>query len=37
MTDEERDREIKAAKQHLSDIKQVVLNFLANNSIVIGR
>lgn len=34
-TDEEKDREIWAAKQHLSAIKQAVLNDLANNNIVI--
>ena len=35
LTDDEKDREIRAAKQHLSAIKQVVLNVLANNNIVI--
>ena len=35
MTDEEMDREIKAAKQHLGSIKQAALNVLANNNIVI--
>ncbi len=35
ITDIEKDNEIKAAKQHLSDIKQFVLNALANNRIVI--
>lgn len=35
LTDEEKDREIKAAKQHLSAIKHAVLKVLANNNIVI--
>lgn len=35
LTDEEKDREIKAAKQHLGAIKQAVLKVLANNNIVI--
>lgn len=35
LTDEEMDREIKAAKLHLGSIKQDVLNVLANNNIVI--
>ena len=35
LTDEEKDGEIKAAKQHLSVIKQAVLKVLANNNIVI--
>ncbi len=35
LTDEEKDREIKAAKAHLSAIKQFVLNVLTNNNIVI--
>lgn len=35
LTDEEKDREIKAAKQHLGSIKQAVLNVQANNNIVI--
>lgn len=35
LTDEEKDGEIKAAKHHLSAIKQAVLNVLANNNIVI--
>lgn len=35
LTDEEKDREIKVAKQHLFQIKQIVLKVLVNNSIVI--
>lgn len=35
LIDEEKDREIKAAKQHLSTIKQTVLNAIVNNNIVI--
>lgn len=35
LTDDEKNREIWAAKQHLSAIKQAVLNVLANNNIVI--
>lgn len=35
LNDDEKDREIWAAKQHLSVIKQAVLNVLANNNIVI--
>ena len=35
LTDEEKDREIKAAERQLDSIKQVVLNVLANNGIVI--
>lgn len=35
LTDEEKDREIRASKQHLSSIKQTVLNALTNNNIVI--
>ena len=35
LTDLEKDNEIMAAKQHLSEIKQFVLNALANNRIVI--
>ena len=35
LTDEEKDREIKAAKHYLNSIKQFVLNILANNNIVI--
>ena len=35
LTDEEKDREIKAAKQHLGAVKQAVLKVLANNNIVI--
>ena len=33
--DEEKDRELRAAKQHLSAIKQAVFNVLVNNKIVI--
>lgn len=35
LTDEDKDREIKDAKQHLSSIKQTVLKVLAYNDIVI--
>ena len=35
LTDEDKDREIRAAKQHLSAINQIVLNVLANSNIVI--
>ena len=35
LTDEEKDKEISVAKLHLSLIKQVVLDVLANNNIVI--
>ena len=35
LTDEEKDREINAAKHYLNTIKQFVLNVLANNNIVI--
>ena len=35
LTDEEKDREIKEAEQHLDGIKLNVLNFLANNNIMI--
>lgn len=35
LTDEEKDREIKVAKQQLSSIKQAVLNILEKNDIVI--
>jgi len=35
LTDDEKDREIRTAKQQLSTIKQTVLNVLANNNIVI--
>ena len=37
LTDEEKDREIKVVKQHLSPIKQAVLNILEYNNIVIIR
>lgn len=37
LTDEVKDREIKALKQQLSAIKQFVLKVLANNNIVIDR
>ena len=33
LTDEEKDREIRAAEQQLDSIKQVVLNVLADNGI----
>lgn len=35
LTDEEKDREIKSARKHLSSIKKFVLNVLTNNHIVI--
>lgn len=35
MTDEEKDREIDAVRQHLEAIKQIVLNVLASNKIEI--
>ena len=35
LTDDEKEREIRTAKQHLSVIKQIVLNVLANNNIAI--
>lgn len=35
MNDEEKDREINAAKAHLITIKQTVLNILADNNIMI--
>ena len=35
LTDEEKDKEIMSAKQHLSSIKQMVLSFLSNNNILI--
>lgn len=35
LTDEEKDREIKAAEQQVDSIKQVVLNVLVNNGIVV--
>jgi DNA-binding SARP family transcriptional activator len=35
VTDEEKDKEIRVAKLHLSTLKQTVLNVLANNNIVI--
>lgn len=37
LIDGEKDREIKAAKYHLSAIKQVVINVLANNNRLIVR
>jgi hypothetical protein len=36
LNDEEKDREIKAAKQYLSAIKLAVFNVLANNNTLIG-
>ena len=35
LSDEEKDEEIKAARQHLSSIKHTVLSVLASNNIVI--
>lgn len=35
LTDEDKDREIKAARLHLTDLKQVVLSILAKNDVVI--
>ncbi len=35
LTDEDKDRQIRAAKQYLNPIKQAVLNVLANNNIEI--
>ena len=35
LTNEEKDKEIRVAKQHLISIKQAVLNVLANNNIAI--
>lgn len=35
LADEEKDREIKVAKQHLNSIKQAILTVLANNNIVL--
>jgi len=35
LTDDVKDKEIRTAKQHLSTLKQAVLNVLANNNIVI--
>lgn len=37
LTDEEKDGEIRASKQHLSSIKQTVLKVLANNNMLIIR